>query len=70
MRGDNHKVAEGIQPPLVELCREACRHADISDFTKTVGKILAEQMPIGQLLVRRLDQHRPCIDTVAVGFSA
>jgi hydrogenase-4 transcriptional activator len=70
MSGTDLNVADDFQPALAGLWREACRHAEIADFTATVGKILVEQMPIGQLLIRRLDRHRPCIDTVAVGFSA
>ena len=69
MEGHDLSVAEDFQPALAGLWREACRHAEIGEFTKTVAKILVEQMPIGQLLVRRLDQLRPCIDTAAVGFS-
>jgi transcriptional regulator with GAF, ATPase, and Fis domain len=59
-----------FQPALAGLWREACHHVEIGDFAVTVAKMLVDCMPIGQLLVRRLDELRPSVDTVAVGFSA
>jgi hydrogenase-4 transcriptional activator len=70
MTREHLNVVDEFPPALAGLWREACRHTEIGAFTATVAKILAEQMPIGQLLVRRLDRNRPSIDTVAVGFSA
>ena len=70
MKSDDVGVVGDFQPVLAGLWREACHHIEIGDFAVTVAKILTEYMPIGQLLVRRVDKHRPSIDTVAVGFSS
>ena len=70
MKTGNVSIAEDFQPALAALWREACHHMEISQFAATVAKMLADYMPIGQLLVRRVDQNRSSIDTVAVGFSA
>ena len=70
MKTDDASAVMDFQPALAGLWREACHHVEIGDFAVTVAKMLIDCMPIGQLLVRRLDQLRPSIDTVAVGFSA
>jgi hydrogenase-4 transcriptional activator len=70
MKNGNVSVADDFQPALADLWREACHHMEVSEFAATVAKMLTEYMPIGQLLVRRVDQVRPSIGTVAVGFSA
>ena len=53
---------------LLNVWREACRHIDISQSTATIATLLAEHFPIGQLLVRRIDRERSCLETVAVGL--
>ena len=55
------------QPGIVDIWREACRHIEIHDSTRTITGILASYLPLGQLLVRRIDRQRLCLDTVAVG---
>jgi len=59
-----------FQQVLLAIWQEASRHIEISRFTATVSKLLADCLPICQLLVRRIDPDRPSVDTVAVGFSA
>ena len=54
---------------LVDVWREACRHIEIEESAHTIGRILAKLGPIGQLLVRKIDRKRSCLETVAVGFS-
>ena len=54
-------------------CSSTCgarpvRHIDISQSTATIATLLAEHFPIGQLLVRRIDRERSCLETVAVGL--
>ena len=54
---------------LVDVWREACRHIEIQESTHTIGGILGKLGPIGQLLVRKIDRQRSCLETVAVGVS-
>ena len=51
----------------VAVWREACRHIEIQESTHTIAGILGKREPIGQLLVRRIDRQRACLETVAVG---
>ncbi len=52
---------------LVEVWREACRHIEITQSAETIGTMLAGHMPLQQILVRRIDQQRCYLETVAVG---
>jgi hydrogenase-4 transcriptional activator len=70
MKTANITGLEMFQPTLTAIWREACRHIEIGESAATIAKVLAEHLPIGQLLVRRVDKNRSCVDTVAVGFSA
>ena len=70
MKTDDTCVLDVFQSTLTGLWREACRHIEISRSAATIAKLLAEHLPIGQLLVRRVDQNRSCVETVAVGFPA
>ena len=54
---------------LVEVWREACRHTEIQESTHTICGILGKLAPLGQLLVRKLDRARSCLETVAVGVA-
>ena len=54
---------------LVDVWREACRHIEIQESTHTIGGILEKLGPIGQVLVRKIDRQRSCLETVAVGVS-
>jgi len=54
---------------LVDVWREACRHIEIQESTHTIGGILTKLAPIGQLLVRKIDRQRSCLETVAVGVA-
>jgi hydrogenase-4 transcriptional activator len=47
--------------------REACRHIDINEFTVNITRYLSKHVPLSQLLVRRIDRGRNCIETAAVG---
>lgn len=70
MKTDDLCVLDAFQPTLTGMWREACRHIEISESAATIAKLLAEHMPIGQLLVRRVDRNRSCVETVAVGLPA
>jgi transcriptional regulator with GAF, ATPase, and Fis domain len=52
---------------LLEVWREACRHIDIGQSTKTIARMLAKYVPLTQVVVRRIDAERCCLETVAVG---
>lgn len=51
---------------LLDVWREACRHVDIGRFTNSVDTLLKKQLPIGQIVVRRLDREHAAIASVAV----
>jgi hydrogenase-4 transcriptional activator len=70
VEGATVAVSEEFQPALTALWREACRHIDIRKSTTTIARLLADHLPLGQLLVRRVDRNRSCVETVAVGFAA
>jgi hydrogenase-4 transcriptional activator len=70
MKTADFGIFEAFQPTLTGLWREACRHSEIGESAATIAKLLSEHLPIDQLLVRRVDPNRSCVETVAVGFSA
>ena len=51
---------------LVDVWREACRHIEITELTETIATMLAEHISVAQLLVRRIDRERCCLETVAM----
>ena len=61
---------ESFRPVLLNVWREACRHIEISQSTETIAAMLARHMPIERILVRRIDRHRSCLETVATGLAA
>ena len=67
MKSDVATPQRGNHSILVEVWRETCRHTGIHASTRTIGGILAKYLPLGQLLVRRVDVSRSCLDTVGVG---
>ena len=52
---------------IVDIWREVCRHLEIHESTRTITGMLAKHVPIGQVLVRRIDRERSFLETVAVG---
>lgn len=54
-------------PVLLEVWREACRHIEIRDSVATLAPLLARQLPISSLLIRRFDLQHQSVDTVAIG---
>jgi hydrogenase-4 transcriptional activator len=59
---------EKFQAVLLKVWREACRHIEISQSAETIARMLVGEIPLAQLLVRRIDRQRSCLDTVAVGL--
>jgi transcriptional regulator with GAF, ATPase, and Fis domain len=60
---------ERFQDLLLNVWQEACRHIDISQSTASIAPMLLHHMPVKQVLVRRIDKTRRCLDTVAVGLA-
>ncbi len=55
---------------IVEVWREACRHIEIHQSAAAIAERLATALPLGRLVVRRVDLEHLCVDTVAVGAVA
>jgi transcriptional regulator with GAF, ATPase, and Fis domain len=58
-----------VQPQelLLGVWREAGRHTDMATSTANVAQLLARWMPIAQVLVRRIEPERSCVETVGIG---
>jgi transcriptional regulator with GAF, ATPase, and Fis domain len=54
-----------FMPLRLELWREACRHIEIEQSLERIAPVLLRELPIDVLLVRRIDFHRPGVETVA-----
>jgi hydrogenase-4 transcriptional activator len=52
---------------LLSVWREAGRHTDIATSTTNIAQLLARCMPLQQVLVRRLEPERSCLETVGIG---
>ena len=59
-----------LQELLLGAWREAGRHTDIATSTANIAPLLARWMPIGQVLVRRIEAERSCLETVGIGTGA
>ncbi len=60
---------EQLQSVLLNVWQEACRHIEIGHSTATITALLVKHLPVHQLLVRRIDAARSCLETVAVGLA-
>ncbi len=58
---------DAFQQLLLVVWQDACRHSDIGLSTDSIAVSLRQQLPIRQVLVRRIDPARSCLETVAVG---
>ena len=58
---------ERFREVLLDVWREACRHIEIHESTGNIARLLAKELPLAALLVRRLDPPHMAIDTVAIG---
>jgi hydrogenase-4 transcriptional activator len=52
---------------LLGVWREAGRHTDIATSTANIAQLLARCMPLQQVLVRRIEPERSCLETVGIG---
>jgi hydrogenase-4 transcriptional activator len=56
-----------LQELLLGMWREAGRHTEITTSTANIAQLLARWMPIAQVLVRRIEPERSCLETVGIG---
>jgi transcriptional regulator with GAF, ATPase, and Fis domain len=56
---------ERFQTVLLAVWQEACRHIAISQSAAKIADMLVHHVPIDQLLLRRIDSERSCLETVA-----
>ena len=59
---------ETFREILLDVWREACRHIEIGESTANIAALFAHHMPVDQLYVRRIDEARPGLETVALGL--
>ncbi|MFO0870892.1 MAG: sigma-54 dependent transcriptional regulator, partial [Pirellulales bacterium] len=59
--------ADRFRDVLLEVWREACRHINITESVGRIAPLLARQLPLDCLLVRRFDVEHGTLDTVAIG---
>ncbi|HEY8483972.1 MAG TPA: sigma-54 dependent transcriptional regulator [Longimicrobiales bacterium] len=52
---------------LLEVWREVGRNAPIEEAVERIARLVAEELPVKALLIRRLEVERQRLDTVAVG---
>jgi hydrogenase-4 transcriptional activator len=50
---------------LVQVWQEACRHIEIRESVESIEQLLEEQLPLGGMLVGRIDQEYRTVETVA-----
>jgi transcriptional regulator with GAF, ATPase, and Fis domain len=55
---------------LLDVWREACRHIEIHESTLVIAGLLARQVPLGQIIVRRVDPETASIVTLAAASAA
>lgn len=56
---------EALHPLLLDVWREACQHTDIQEATGNITRLLARQLPLAAVLVRRLEVNHLSLATVA-----
>jgi hydrogenase-4 transcriptional activator len=52
---------------MLHVWRIASRHTEMAIATTDIARLLAQWMPLGQMLVRRIEPERACIETVGIG---
>lgn len=57
------------QDQILEIWQEVGRHTAIEDTVERVTAILAPPVPLRGVLVRRIDLHRSCLETIALSRS-
>jgi transcriptional regulator with GAF, ATPase, and Fis domain len=54
-----------FRPILLDVWRELSLAPALTDALPAIARLVARQLPIGLLLVRRIDRARACVETVA-----
>src|SRR5688572_1333739 len=57
---------EQLKELLLDVWREAGRHTDIAASLTNIVSLLARCLPVAQLLMRRIEPERSCIETVGM----
>ena len=52
---------------MLDAWRATGRHTDIATLTTHIAQLLGHWVPVQQVLVRRIEPERDCIETVGVG---
>ena len=53
-----------FRPILLAVWQEVCRHIELREAAATLAGLLAQQMPLAQLVVRRIDREHAALVTV------
>jgi len=56
-----------LQELMLDAWRATGRHTDIATLTTHIAQLLGRWVPVQQVLVRRIEPERGCIETVGVG---
>jgi hypothetical protein len=57
-----------INAVVLDVWRQAGRSIEIGQSTATIAAMLAQHMPLGQILVRQVDPDRPSLETITSGL--
>src|SRR4030095_14887903 len=49
---------------LLDVWRESCRHIEIGESLARIAPLLAKRLPLGAVLVRRIEPERRCRETL------
>ncbi len=52
---------------VLDAWRATGRHTEIATLTTHIARLLGRWVPVQQVLVRRIEPERGCIETVGVG---
>jgi transcriptional regulator with GAF, ATPase, and Fis domain len=58
---------ERFAPLLLNVWREACRHLEIGEAVAQAAPQLFQRLPINLVLIRRFEQERRTVETIATG---
>lgn len=67
MAQDREGDMESFQDQLLAVWREVCRHLDIRESASNLTRLLASELPIANILVRRFEPTERNLETVAIG---
>src|SRR5690348_2182175 len=59
-----------LAPLLLDVWREVGRHLELRESAPTIAAMLAKHVPLGGLVVRRLDHQHQALETLAATGAA